>query len=148
MWLDRAWAGLPAVVRDGVLAGAVAAVVSGAPSTAYAVAAGDDPLEATAAAGSMLLRSETRVPVLLAAAVPVHCGLSLGWGVVLSAVLPRRRTVAWGSLAGLAIAALDLGVVGRRFARIRRLAVLPQVADHVLYGLATGMVLARRRGAR
>jgi len=143
--LRRAWAGLPAVVRDGVVAGSIAGVVSGAPSTAYAMAAGDDPLEATAAAGSLLLRSETRVPLLLAAAVPIHCGLSLAWGVVLSALLPRRGTLPWGAVAGVAIAAVALGIVGRRFPRIQRLAPLPQVADHVLYGLATAAVLARRR---
>lgn len=145
MRLGRAWARLPATARDGVVAGAVAGLVGGAPSTGYAVAVRGDPLEASAAAGSLLLRSETRVPLLLAAAIPVHCGLSLGWGLVLSAVLPRRHTAAWGAVAGLAIAALDLGVVGRRFARIDRLARAPQVADHIVYGVAAGMVLARRR---
>jgi len=132
-------------MRDGLAAGAVAAVLSGAPSTLHALAAGSDPLEATLAAGTLLLPRARRRPVLLLAAVPVHLALSLGWGLVLAALLPRRRTVAWATLAGLAIAALDLGVVGRRVARIRALPQLPQVLDHVAYGATVGAVLSRRR---
>jgi hypothetical protein len=135
------------VVRDGLEAGAVAAVVSGAPSTAWALATGRDPLEATLAAGSMLLRGETRRGRLLAVAVPVHLALSLSWGVLLALSLPRRRSVEVGALAGLAIAALDLGAVGRRFPRVRALPLLPQLADHALYGATVGVVLDRRRRA-
>ena len=132
-------------MRDGLAAGAVAAVLSGAPSTLHALATRSDPLEATLAAGTLLLPRARRRPVLLLAAVPVHLALSLGWGLVLAALLPRRRTVAWATLAGLAIAALDLGVVGRRVARIRALPQLPQVLDHVAYGATVGAVLSRRR---
>ena len=46
-------------LRDGIAAGAWAAVLSGAPSTAEALLRGGDPLEATAAAGSILLPGET-----------------------------------------------------------------------------------------
>jgi hypothetical protein len=46
---------------------------------------------------------------------------------------------------GLAIAALDLGIGGRLFPRIRALPPAPQVADHVAYGATVGYVLARRR---
>ena len=86
--------------------------------------------------------------MLVMAAIPVHAALSLGWGILLAAVLPRRRTLAWGGVAGLAIAALDLGVVGRRVARVRALPVLPQVADHLVYGASVGLLLARLRGAQ
>ena len=133
------------VVRDGVAAGAFAAVVSGAPSTLWAIAAGDDPLEPTLAAGSMLLPNETRRGRLVLAAAPVHATVSLGWAIALAHLLPPRRTIVVGALAGLGIAALDLGVVGRLFPRIRALPLVPQLADHVLYGAATGFVLERRR---
>jgi hypothetical protein len=133
-------------LRHGIVAGAVAGAVSGAPSTVHALATGADPLAATAAAGSLLLRKENRRSLLLAAAAPAHVALSLGWGVVLAAVLPRRHTAAWGALAGLAIAALDLGLVGRRFPMIRALPAAPQVADHVAYGAVVGAVLTRSRG--
>ena len=133
------------VVRDGVAAGAFAAVVSGAPSTLWAIAAGDDPLEPTLAAGSMLLPNETRRGRLVLAAAPVHATVSLGWAIALAHLLPPRRTIVVGALAGLGIAALDLGVVGRLFPRIRALPLVPQLADHVVYGAAIGFVLERRR---
>ncbi len=128
--------------RDAIVAGAWAAVLSGAPSTLHAVAAGRDPLEATKAAGSILLPRESRTLPLLAAAVPVHVALSLGWAVVLerSAVRGPGR----GAVAGLAIAALDLGLVGRRYPRLRDLPLWPQVADHIAYGAIVGVVLAHR----
>ena len=129
-----------------VAAGAVAAAVGGVPSTAHALATGRDPLEATLAAGSLLLPRETRRARLFLAAAPVHLALSLGWAFVLARTLPRRRTPIAGAAAGLAIAALDLGVVGRRYPRIRALPLTPQVADHVLYGATVGLVLARARG--
>jgi hypothetical protein len=134
-----------AVLRDGAAAGAVAAVLSGLPSTLWALAAGDDPLGATLAAGSLVLPEETRRGRLLAAAVPVHVGISVGWGIVLAAALPRGRTVATGVLAALGIAALDLGVIGRRFPRVRALPLLPQIADHTVYGAVVGYVVSRRR---
>jgi hypothetical protein len=67
--------------------------------------------------------------------------------VLLALSLPRRRSVEVGALAGLAIAALDLGAVGRRFPRVRALPLLPQLADHALYGATVGVVLDRRRRA-
>jgi hypothetical protein len=128
-----------------VRAAAFAAVFSGAPSTAWAVATGHDPLAATLAAGSMALPSHrSRLP-LIAAAAAVHSALSLGWTIALTG-LPRR-TVTTGALAGLAIAALDLGVAhtsrSLRFAAIRALPVLPQLADHVAFGALVGGVLGR-----
>ncbi len=137
-----------AAATDGLAAGAVAAVLSGAPSTVHALATGASPLEATLAAGTLVLPDERRPLPLLLAAVPAHTAISLGWGVVLSLVLPRQRTVTAGVLAGLAIAALDLGVVGRRYPRIRALPTWPQVADHIAYGAVVGAVVAGRRARR
>ena len=128
---------LPRAVR----AGAVAAVLSGAPSTLHAVATGRDPLEATLAAGSILLPGETRRAHLLAAAVPVHLALSLGWAVVLDRA--GVRTARAGAVAGLVIAALDLGVAARRFPRIQALPLLPQLADHAAFGAIAGRLLGR-----
>jgi hypothetical protein len=126
----------------------VAAAVSGLPSTAHALATGRDPLAATVAAGSMLLPHESRRPVLVAAAVPAHLGVSLGWTVVLALLPARRRSPTWGAAAGLAIAAVDLGVVGRRTARIRALPLLPQLADHAAFGVVVAWYLEQRQGAR
>jgi hypothetical protein len=133
---------------DALAAGGAAAVLSGVPSTVHALATGRDPLAATLAAGTLALPRERRRGRLLAAAVPVHIGVSVGWAIVLAAVLPRRRTVPAGAAAGLAIAALDLGTVGRRGSRLRALPLGPQLADHVAYGAIVGAVLARRRARR
>ena len=131
--------------EDALIAGAVAALVSGLPSTLWSLGAGRDPLEATLAAGSVLLPDEHRHGRLIAAAVPIHLSLSLGWALVLTRLLPRGREVRRGAAAGVAIAALDLGVVGRLFPRVRALPLLPQLADHLAYGATVGYVLARRR---
>ena len=126
-------------------AGAWAALLSGTPSTVHALATGRDPLEATLAAGSILLSHETRRTRLLAAAVPIHLVLSLGWALALdrAGVRGARR----GALAGLVIAALDLTVAARMVPRVRALPLLPQLADHAAYGAVVGHVLARRRSA-
>jgi hypothetical protein len=115
------------------------------PSTLHALATGRDPLEASLAAGTLLLRGERRPSRLLPAAAVAHAALSLGWAAVLAAVLPRRHVTATAVAAGLAIAALDLGVVGRRVERIRALPLIPQVLDHVAYAVTVAVVLERRR---
>jgi hypothetical protein len=118
-----------------------AAALSGIPSTAHALATGRDPFEATCAAGTILLPRETGRRRLLAAAVPVHFGISLFWTAVLrrAGVRGARR----GAVAGLAIAAVDLGVIGRRFPRISALPLAPQLADHVAFGAIAGLLLAK-----
>ena len=52
--------------------------------------------------------------------MPVHLALSVGWAGVLAAALPRGAEPAWGGLAALGIAALDLAVVGRHIPAIAR----------------------------
>jgi hypothetical protein len=145
---DRLTRREPRPVSDAFIAGAVAALVSGVPSSAWALATGTTLTEGAFAAGSLLLPREQRPAVLVAAAVPVHLTLSFGWAFVMAAILPSRRPVAWGTLAGLAIAALDLGLIGRHLPRIRALPQPPQVADHLAYGATVGVVLhlRRRRG--
>jgi hypothetical protein len=120
-------------------------VISGIPSTLWAFARGRDPLEATLAAGSVVLPRETRRRRLLAAAVPVHVALSLGWACVLARVLPRGGEPRAGVAAGLGIALLDLGLASRLFPRIAALPLPPQLADHLAYGASVGFVLERRR---
>ena len=131
-------------IRRGLAAGAVAGVFSGAPSTLHALVTGRDPLAAAEAAGNLLLPAASSRTRLLLAGAAAHAALSLAWGSVLAVALPRHRTgVAWGAAAGLAIAALDLGVVGRRFPLIRALPAGPQVADHLAFGAVAGAVLGR-----
>jgi hypothetical protein len=121
-------------------AAAWAALLSGIPSTAHALATGRDPLAATLAAGALLLPGETSRARLAAAAVPVHLALSLGWTVALDRAGVRSARA--GALAGLAIAALDLGLLGRRHAPIRALPLGPQLADHAAFGAVAARLLA------
>jgi hypothetical protein len=136
-------------VRDGLVAGSVAAVAGGIPSTLHALATGGDVLESTRAAGSIALSRSEDEEALLAAGANVHAAVSLFWGVALAHVIPRRAgartSVAASAVGGLAIAALDLGLVARLFPRIRALPRVPQVADHVAFGAVVGAVVAWRR---
>jgi len=116
----------------------VAALVSGVPSTAHAVATGRDPLAATRAAGSLLVGDDAAPSAQLAAALPAHLALSWFWGGLLARGLPRDNRALWGAAAGLAIAAVDLGTVGRRKPAISRLPLAPQLADHALFGAVVG----------
>jgi hypothetical protein len=124
-------------------AGVAAGVLSGVPSTLIALVQGSDPFEATAAAGTILLPREQRRSILLLAAVPVHGSISLAWAAAMTALLPRRRTILWGAVWGLGIAALDLGPLARPFPRIGALQTGPQVADHIAFGVITAVWVQR-----
>jgi hypothetical protein len=131
---------------DVLAAGLAGAVLSGVPSTAWTLLEGGDPLESARAVGKVLLPGSQRTVLLLAAAAPVHLGLSLGWAAVLAAVLPDRAEPLTATVGGLAIAALDLAVLGRFFAPIAALPQGRQWADHVAFGLTVGVVLGHARG--
>jgi hypothetical protein len=115
----------------------VAAIVSGAPSTVVALVRGDDVLAATRAAGTLVPGRRDRPGVV--AGLAVHAVLSAWWGAVLTAVVRRLGGGAvTGALAGAAVAAVDLGVVGRRYPAIRALPRAPQWADHLVFGAVVG----------
>lgn len=135
---------LGGVVSEQVVAAAlVAAAASGLPSTLHALATGRSALEATEAAGSILLPNETRRSHLVAAAVPLHLALSLLWSVVIARTLQRSSSPAAGAAAGLGIAVIDLMIIGRRWPRVRALPLAPQVADHVAFSAIVVTMLQR-----
>jgi hypothetical protein len=139
---------LTVALADALPAGAAGALLSAVPSTTVTLWRRESLLDGATAAGTILLPRERRTVPLLAAAVPVHLALSFGWAAVLSALLPARATVPAAVGGGLAIAALDLELVGRAFPRIRALPQGRQWADHVAYALAVGAVVRRRRLSR
>jgi hypothetical protein len=123
-----------------------ATLLSGLPSTLYALAAGGDATEATRAAGAMLISAEASFAQLFGAAAVVHSAVSLFWASILTWLLPRRRTVLWALLAAILIALLDLRVIAPAFfPEVAALAFWPQFADHLMWGLAAGMALQWRR---
>lgn len=141
--LDRGPAARGSLLRDGVVAGLVAGTVAGLPSGLHAAARGYL-VDLLRAPGSLVAPGGGH-GVQLALTVPVHATISAGWGVALAATLPRRSTAWWGAVAGAGIAALDIVVIGGRIPSIRRLAVWPQIADHVAFGAVAGAVLAALR---
>lgn len=123
-----------------------AAVLSGMPSTAVALATGRDALEAARAAGTLVPGRGGRGGV--AAGLVAHAAVSAFWTAVLAAVLPRRGRRAGardGAVAGLGIAALDLGLVARRHPAVQALPRVPQWADHVAFGAVAGALLGGGR---
>ena len=130
-------------LRETLRAALPAALLSGLPSTIHALIVKGDPFEATAAAGSILLPREARRSRLVVAAIPVHLGLSITWAAAMTAVLPRRNPTLEGTVAGLVIAAIDLGIIGPQFPRIRALRPLPQIADHIAFGVLVATTLGR-----
>jgi hypothetical protein len=135
-------------LRAGLRAGVIAGALSGAPSTVHALMTGRSPFDALRAAGTLLLADDAPPRRLGVAGVVAHGAVSLGWGVAFAVALPRRHAALSGALAGLVIAAIDLGVLARRSPRIRALPVLPQIADHVAYGAIVGAVLSRAAARR
>ncbi len=143
-----AWRG---VLSDAVWAAAIAGVLSGIPSTTWVFATGGDLLEAGRAAGNLLLPATSGAGALLAMGGLAHAVVTAFWSIVLSAALPKRQILLWGAVFALGIAALDLGVIGQFFPLIKELAVGPQIADHLAFGIVAAGVIAwrrRRRAAR
>jgi hypothetical protein len=130
----------------------MATIFSGLPSTAYALLIGADPLEATMAAGGMLLPMNARPAQLFMAAAVVHCSVSAFWIVVFGALLPRRHVVFWALGGSAAVALLDLRLIAPLlFPSVAALAFWPQFADHLMWGALLGATLqwrqARQRAA-
>jgi hypothetical protein len=121
-----------------VKAGAVAAVLSGLPSTVHAALTGGDVLAATRAAGTLAPGGKPGV----VAGAAVHLVVSAGWTVVLAAVNRRCRLgVLGGAVAGLVIAAVDLELAGRHYPAVRELPRVPQWLDHIAFGAIVGGML-------
>ena len=129
-------------IRNRIIAVAAAGTVSGLPSTVHALVTSGSALAATRAAGALLGRAS--VP----RGIVAHVTLSVSWGYLLAKTLPAGHRVAAGLVAGAAIAALDLGVVGRHVPAIRALPQLPQWADHLAFGAVLGAVLDAREAVR
>ena len=131
--------------RELIYAWALATLLSGIPSTAWALITGGDPMEPTRAAGAMIGRPDS-----VAAAGAVHIVVSAFWATTLWLALPYRYTTLWALLASMAIALLDLRVIAPIFfPEVAALDFWPQFADHVMWGacFALGLKMGRRAGA-
>lgn len=123
----------------------MASLLGGAPSTVIAVVTGGPGRGA-----EYLLDTTRRVGVLvppfrpgLTRGVVAHLAISLLVGEMLARVVPRRRSVLWGGLAGLATGIVNVGVVGRRIPAIASLPLGPQLADNVAFGVVFAVIADR-----
>ena len=131
--------------RDLLAAGTAATLVSGIPSTVYAWLSGGDPLEASRAAGAMLIPAGSPLTQLLVAAAIVHVAVSFFWAAILVAVLPRTHILVSATAAAALIGFIDLRLIAPPlFPEVAALAFVPQMADHLMWGASLGWVLARR----
>jgi hypothetical protein len=131
--------------RDLFYAWLLATLLSGIPSTLYALLTGGDPTDAIRAAGAMLLRTEVSFPKLFASAAVVHAVISLFWASLLWFALPFRHTTLWALAASAAIALLDLRIIAPAFfPEVAALDFWPQFADHVMWGACVGLTFEYR----
>jgi hypothetical protein len=146
---------VPARRQLRVLEGAaVAAVLSGAPSVAHALVAGGGAgsergspraawrsgLDATRAIGTLAPGGR---PGLVRGAA-AHLAISWAVGEALGATLPREHSVAWGTIAGLAVGWVNLAVIARRrYPDIAALPLGPQLADNAAFGAVFAAVADR-----
>ena len=121
----------------------LATLLSGIPSTLYALLTGGDLLESTRAVGAMV-----SMPDSIAAAALVHVSVSLFWSFLLWVVLPYRHTTLSALLASAAIAFLDLRLIAPVFfPDVAALEFWPQFADHMMWGACVGLAFHYRRRA-
>jgi anti-sigma factor RsiW len=133
-------------LRDLFCAWLVATAFSGLPSTAYALLIGADPLEATLAAGGMLLPMSAPPVQLFMAAAVVHCSVSAFWTAVFGALLPRHPVVVWALAGSAVVAVLDLRLIAPLiFPSVAALDFWPQFADHLMWGALLGGTLRLRQ---
>ena len=103
-------------------------------------------MEATRAAGAMLIPIGSSLADLIAAAAVVHSGISLFWAEVLGLLLPRRNVAFVSILASALIAMIDLKLVAPHFfPTITALSFWPQFLDHLAWGACFGGVLQWRQ---
>jgi hypothetical protein len=131
-------------VREAIV---VAATLSGMPSTSHALLtkggfrpAVDYVYEATCAIGTLVPPGRSG---FIRGAL-VHVGISVVCGEGLARSLPQHHSLAWGAAAGLALGVVNVGIIGRRFAAIKALPLIPQLADNVAFGAMFALVADRR----
>jgi hypothetical protein len=136
-------------LADLLAAGWTAALLSGIPSTVYALATGADATEATRTAGAMLIPASSGLPALFAAAAVAHLTISFFWAAILVAILPRKHVIAWATTAAALIGIFDLRIIAPLFfPQVADLPLGPQMADHLMWGASLGWALAHRRKKR
>ena len=131
--------------RAALVAGGLAGVVSGIPSTVYLLLTGGDLFASVNALVAMVTTDELPMLYRISIAAAVHFAVSFWWASVLVVLMPRRAPIVGALIASALIAFLDLKLIAPRFfAEAAALAFIPQIADHLAWGAAVGAVLRVR----
>jgi hypothetical protein len=132
--------------RRVIEATAVAAVLSGAPSTLDAVRRQREFRSVVSYIGDATRAVGTLVPPgrpsFVRGAV-IHVGISVVCGEALARTLPERHSTTWGAAAGLALGVVGVGLIGRRFPAIAALPFIPQLADNIAFGTVFAFIVDR-----
>jgi hypothetical protein len=127
-------------------AAAAGSVLSGAPSVSVAAFRGSPraavayTLKATRAVGTM---APSGRPGLIRGSV-IHAAISVAAAELLAVTVPRRRSAAWGTLGGLVLGLVNMGIIAPRwFPALTELELGPQIADNVAFGLVFAVVADR-----
>lgn len=130
-----------------LIAGGIAGVVSGIPSTVYLLLTEGDLFASLNALVAMVTSSELPVLSRICVAAAVHLAVSVFWASVLVLLMPRRAPMIGALIASAVIAFVDLKLIAPSFfAEAAALAFIPQLADHLAWGATVGAVLRMRSG--
>jgi RimJ/RimL family protein N-acetyltransferase len=123
-----------------------ASVLGGTPSLLNALAHGGGRgawrygLDATRAIGSLAPPGRRSI----VAGAGAHAAISLVAGQAFGRFLPRRHSILWAAGGGAVMGLVGVGIIGRRFPAIRELALGPQIADNIAFGVIFAVVADRR----
>ena len=123
----------------------IAAFLSGIPSTALAYFTGKDMMEATRAAGAMLIAPDSSTSSLVLAATVVHGTLTFFWASILTLFVPREHAVSYSCIVMILVGIVNLCIIAPLFfPSVVALSFWPQMMDHAALGFCFGIVLRWR----
>ena len=99
-------------------------------------------MEATRAAGAMLIAADSSVSHLLLAATLVHGSLTFFWASVLTLYAPREHAIICSTAVMVLVGFINLGIIAPLFfPSVVALEFWPQMMDHAALGFCYGAVL-------
>jgi len=117
-----------------IAAGIIGILLSSIPSTIYYRVTSQNILEPFLSIGLIFIDlSHFYLLILISAAL--HFLISLFWSMVLKFIIPNKKQLLFGMFTGIAIALIDLIIIGSHIPGIANLEFFPLLADHVLWGI-------------
>jgi hypothetical protein len=127
---------------DVTYAALIAGIFGGIPSTLLAYFTGKDILEATHAAGAMLIAADSSSTQLFMAATLVHGSLTFFWATVLTLCVPRKHAVSCSCILMILVGFFNLSIIAPHFfPSVAALQFWPQMMDHAALGFCYGAIL-------